>query len=367
MNENEEIPKPPGGEEDWRWQLKNRIKDVKGLEKYIKVSEKEKEDLSKCLKNFRMAITPYYASLMDADDPNCPIRLQAIPTYNELNTSADEKDDPLGEDRQSPVKGLVHRYPNRVLLLTTYRCAMYCRHCTRRRIVGSEDIELNYEELNKCIEYIKSDPQITDVLVSGGDPLTLSDLKLEYILRSIRDIKHVEIIRIGTRVPVVLPMRINEDLVNMLRRYHPLYVNTHFNHPKELTEASCRALHMLADAGIPLGNQTVLLRGINNDTEILKELFNKLIKNRVKPYYLYQCDLARGISHFRTTVDEGLEIMRELQGNISGMAIPKYVIDAPGGGGKIPILPDFYKFEEDMVILENYRHEEYTYPNRISV
>lgn len=364
MNEKETIPRPPD-QYDWRWQLKNRIKTINELEKYIAINNNEKRELEKCLKNFNMSITPYYASLMDVSDPRCPIRLQAIPTHSELNISGDEMDDPLGEDSQSPLKGIIHRYPNRVLLLSTYRCAMYCRHCTRRRIVGSEDLELSNSEIKKCVEYIRNNVQITDVLISGGDPLMLSDMKLEYIIKSIREISHVEIIRIGTRIPAVLPMRIDDKLVAMLKRFHPIYINTHFNHPKELTIESCMALGRLADSGIPLGNQTVLLRGINNNSLILKELFTKLLKNRVKPYYLYQCDLARGISHFRTTVDEGLNIMRDLQGVISGMAIPKYVIDAPNGGGKIPILPEYYKLIGDCVILENHLSEKYLYPNRV--
>jgi len=366
MNENEELSKPPDML-DWRWQLRNRIENISGLEKYIDIDDVEKESLKECLKSFRMAITPYYAALMDKTDRNCPIRLQAVPTFGELVTCSDDMEDPLSEDSQSPVEGIVHRYPDRVLFLTTFRCAMYCRHCTRRRIVGSGDAELDHSQINDCVEYINDNEEIKDVLISGGDPLILSDGKLEYILKSLREIDHVEIIRIGTRVPVVLPMRIDEELVLMLKKYHPLYINTHFNHPKELTPQACTALAKLADAGIPLGNQTVLLKGINNDPALLMKLFGMLLKNRVKPYYLYQCDLAKGISHFRTSVDEGLEIMKNLQGNISGMAIPKYVIDAPGGGGKIPILPNYYRIEDDMVILENYRNEIYSYPNRIRV
>jgi len=362
MNESEEVPIPPG-KRDWKWQLKNSVKDVKGLEKYISLTASEKDELQKCLENFKMSITPYYISLMDTGRKSCPIRLQAVPSFSELITRPEEDADPLGEEAQSPVKGLIHRYPDRVLMLVTYKCAMYCRHCTRRRVVGCGDAELSYDDISACVRYIRSNENISDVIISGGDPLTLPVKKLEYILRSVRAVKHVGIIRIGTRVPVVLPMRINDELVSMLRRYHPIYINTHFNHPVELSADACGALSMLADAGIPLGNQTVLLRGVNNDPEILKDLFLKLLRNRVKPYYLYQCDLAKGISHFRTTVDEGLAIMKKLQGNISGMAIPKYVIDAPSGGGKIPILPDYYSINGDKVILKNYLDKEYVYPN----
>ena len=365
MEENEDKAKPPD-QEDWKWQLKNSIKNEKDLKKYINISEIEEVMLGKCLANFRMAITPYYASLMDPDDPCCPVRKQAVPDWRELLVSSDESEDPLNEEEQSPIEGLVHRYPDRVLLLTTYRCAMYCRHCTRRRVVGSEDIELTLKELDACIGYIRKNSQIRDVLISGGDPLMLSFIKLEYILKALRAIDHVDIIRIGTRIPVVLPMRITQTLADMIKKYHPVYINTHFNHPKELTSQAIHALSILADAGIPLGNQTVLLKGINNDPDILRELFTSLLKARVKPYYLYQCDLAKGISHFRTTVDEGLDIMSKLQGTISGMAIPKYVIDAPGGGGKIPILPEYYHMDGEQVILENYLHKTYTYPNSVT-
>lgn len=365
MEDNEDKAKPPDWD-DWKWQLKNSIKNVNDLKKYINLNETDQMLLEKSLRNFRMAITPYYASLMDPNDPSCPVRKQAVPDWRELLVSSDEAEDPLNEEDQSPIKGLVHRYPNRVLLLTTYRCAMYCRHCTRRRVVGSDDIELTLKELDDCIGYIRGNPQINDVLISGGDPLMLSCTKLEYILQALRAIEHVDIIRIGTRIPVVLPMRITKPLADMIRKYHPVYINTHFNHPKELTAQSVNALSILADAGIPLGNQTVLLKGINNDPDVLRVLFTSLLKARVKPYYLYQCDLAKGISHFRTTVDEGLEIMRGLQGTISGMAIPKYVIDAPGGGGKIPILPEYYHIEGEQVILENYLHKTYTYPNRVT-
>ncbi|WP_286982259.1 lysine 2,3-aminomutase [Pseudothermotoga sp.] len=292
---------------------------------------------------------------MDPENPRCPIRMQAIPTAKELNISQEEMIDPLHEDVDSPVKGLTHRYPDRVLLLITDQCSMYCRHCTRRRFAGETDSPLSDELLNSAIDYIKQNKRIRDVLLSGGDPLTLSTEKLENIISRIREIEHVEIIRIGTRVPVVLPMRITEELTSMLKKYHPIWLNTHFNHPKEITPQSRRALSMLADAGIPLGNQSVLLRGINDCPQIMKKLVHELVKNRVRPYYIYQCDLSRGLSHFRTTVAKGIEIIEYLRGHTSGFAVPTYVIDAPGGGGKIPVEPQYLiSMGEGKVVLRNY-------------
>ncbi len=340
---------------DWHWQLSNRIMDLETLQKVVNLTEQEREGVKHSLKFLRMAITPYYATLMDPDNPKCPVRMQAIPTAKELNISSEEMADPLHEDVDSPVKGLTHRYPDRVLLLVTDQCSMYCRHCTRRRFAGETDAPLPEEYLNKAIEYIKDNKKIRDVLISGGDPLTLSTEKLESIIRRIREIDHVEIIRIGTRVPVVLPMRVTEELVNMLKKYHPIWINTHFNHPKEFTEQSTRALAMLADAGIPLGNQSVLLRGINDCPQIMKKLVHELVKNRVRPYYIYQCDLSRGLSHFRTTVSKGIEIIEYLRGHTSGFAVPTYVIDAPGGGGKIPIEPQYLvSMGEGKVVIRNY-------------
>lgn len=340
---------------DWHWQLSNRIMDLETLQKVVNLTEQEREGVRHCLKFLRMAITPYYATLMDPDDPKCPVRMQAIPTAKELKISSEEMTDPLHEDIDSPVKGLTHRYPDRVLLLVTDQCSMYCRHCTRRRLAGETDAPLPEEYLNKAIEYIKDNKKIRDVLLSGGDPLTLSTEKLESIISKIREIDHVEIIRIGTRVPVVLPMRITEELVKMLRKYHPIWINTHFNHPKEFTEKSTRALSMLADGGIPLGNQSVLLKGINDCPQIMKKLVHELVKNRVRPYYIYQCDLSKGLSHFRTTVSKGLEIIEYLRGHTSGFAVPTYVIDAPGGGGKIPIEPQYLiSMGEGKVVMRNY-------------
>lgn len=340
---------------DWKWQLRNRIMNLDVLQEVVNLTDQEREGVRHSLKFLRMAITPYYATLMDPENPRCPIRMQAIPTAKELNISQEEMIDPLHEDVDSPVKGLTHRYPDRVLLLITDQCSMYCRHCTRRRFAGETDSPLSDELLNSAIDYIKQNKRIRDVLLSGGDPLTLSTEKLENIISRIREIEHVEIIRIGTRIPVVLPMRITEELTSMLKKYHPIWLNTHFNHPKEITPQSRRALSMLADAGIPLGNQSVLLRGINDCPQIMKKLVHELVKNRVRPYYIYQCDLSRGLSHFRTTVAKGIEIIEYLRGHTSGFAVPTYVIDAPGGGGKIPVEPQYLiSMGEGKVVLRNY-------------
>ncbi len=350
--------------QDWKWQLKNRITTLEQLERVIRLSEQEKADISICLKNFRMAITPYYASLMDPEDPECPIRKQAVPTINEMHILPYELTDPLDEERDSPVKNIVHRYPDRVLFLVTRMCAMYCRHCTRRRTVGEEDFAISEVEIDAAVDYITKNAAIRDVLISGGDPLTLGDEKLECIIAKLRKIDHVEIIRIGTRAPVVLPMRITPELLAMLKKYQPIWINTHFNHPKEITAASAKACTDIVDAGIPLGNQSVLLRGINDDTQTMKELLLKLVKIRVRPYYLYQCDLSRGLGHFRTEVEKGIEIIKDLTGNISGFAVPKFVIDSPHGGGKVPINPEYVvSVDDDEITMINYAGKVYTYPH----
>ena len=348
---------------DWKWQFANRIMTAEQLNKVLPLSIKEQTEIQTCLDAFRMAITPYYASLIDPSDPHDPIRMQAVPSI--LETRVDENDlaDPLGEMEDSPVAHVVYRYPDRVLLLVTMQCAMYCRHCTRRRAVGEEDRPITEMELQKAISYIRSHSEIRDVLISGGDPLTMATSKLEHIIASLRAIEHVEIIRIGTRVPVVMPMRITAELTDMLRKYHPIWINTHFNHPNELTPQAAVACAAIVDAGIPLGNQTVLLRGINDDAETMKRLLLGLVKMRVRPYYLYQCDLSCGIGHFRTRVETGIEIMHQLTGNISGYALPKYVIDAPGGGGKIPVGYDYVIQKDNQeVVLENYKGLRYRYP-----
>ena len=348
---------------DWKWQYSHRITSVDQLKKVLPLSEKEQHDIETCLGAFRMAITPYYASLIDPNDPNDPIRMQAVPSILETHPDPNDLADPLGEQADSPVPHVVHRYPDRVLLLVTLQCSMYCRHCTRRRVVGEEDRVITEAALQKAVAYIRSNEQIRDVLISGGDPLTMSTAKLEHIIALLRSIDHVEIVRIGTRVPVVMPMRITRELTDMLRKYHPIWINTHFNHPKELTADAARACAAIVDAGIPLGNQTVLLKGINDDAETMKKLLLGLVKMRVRPYYLYQCDLSCGIGHFRTRVETGVEIMHALTGNISGYALPKYVIDAPGGGGKIPVGYEYVISKDDReVVLENYEGKRYRYP-----
>lgn len=340
---------------DWRWQLKNRLVDLDTLKQVIPLTPEEEQGVRDCLSALRMAITPYYASLIDPEDPNCPIRRQAIPTARELYYAEEDMADPLLEDTDSPAPGLTHRYPDRVLFLVTDQCSMYCRHCTRRRIAGTTDQARSQKEIDASIEYIRNTPSVRDVLLSGGDALMLGNERLEYILRALRQIPHVEIIRIGTRAPVVMPQRITPELVAMLRQYHPLYVNVHFNHPKEITPEAKEACERLADAGIPLGNQTVLLRGINDDPAIMKQLVHGLLKIRVRPYYIYQCDLSQGISHFRTRVSKGIEIIESLRGHTSGLAVPTFVVDAPGGGGKIPVMPQYLiSMSDRRVVLRNY-------------
>ena len=319
---------------DWKWQIENRLETMSDLKKYVSLTVGEEEGIKKSLQSFRMAITPYYLSLVDIDDPNCPIRRQCIPTINETFFSAADMEDPLAEDVYSPTPGLTHRYPDRVLFLITDCCSMYCRHCTRKRFIGQHDRDLSIERIDKGIEYIANTPAVRDVLLSGGDALLVSDERLDYILSRLRAIPHVEVIRIGTRTPVVMPQRITPELCNVLRKYHPVWVNTHFNHPYEFTPESTRACAMLADAGVPLGNQSVLLRGVNDCVNIMRELVHGLVKMRVRPYYIYQCDLSLGLEHFRTPVSKGIEIIEGLRGHTSGFCIPTFVIDAPGGGGQ---------------------------------
>jgi lysine 2,3-aminomutase len=340
---------------DWKWQVKNRITDVQTLSKVINLMPEEEKAIKRCLETLRMAITPYYACLIDKNDEKDPIRMQAVPTINELIISKEDMEDPLSEDKDSPVPGLTHRYPDRVLFLITDMCSMYCRHCTRRRFAGGTDHSMSKDRIDAAIEYIRNTPQIRDVLLSGGDALVIEDDKLEYIIKKLRDIPHVEIIRIGTRTPVVNPMRITDDLLKMLKKYQPIWINTQFNHPKEITDESKRACEAIVDAGIPLGNQSVLLRGINDSVEIQKELVHKLVMMRVRPYYLYQCDMSQGIGHFRTKVSKGIEIMEGLRGHTSGFCIPTFVIDAPGGGGKIPVMPQYVISQSPTkVVLRNY-------------
>ena len=340
---------------DWKWQVKNRIETYEQLSQYFTFAPKEAEGIKKALAKFRMAITPYYLSLIDPNDPYDPIRRQAIPAGEECNIAPADLNDPLHEDEDSPAPGLTHRYPDRVLFLITDMCSMYCRHCTRRRFAGQKDDESPSERIEKCIAYIERTPQVRDVLLSGGDCLMVSDKKLEYIIQRLRAIPHVEIVRLGSRTPVVCPQRITPELCEMLKKYHPIWLNTHFNHPNEFTPEAEQALARLANAGIPLGNQTVLLRGVNDCVHVMKKLMHELVRNRVRPYYIYQCDLSMGLEHFRTPVSKGIEIIENLRGHTSGYAVPTFVVDAPGGGGKTPVMPQYVISQSpDKVILRNF-------------
>lgn len=348
---------------DWHWQYRNRIKGTEELSLILDMSETEKKNIAQCLTQFRMAITPYFASLIDPCDLRDPIRMQAVPSISETKVYPCEMLDPLNEDSDSPVKYIIHRYPDRIAFLVTQCCAMYCRHCTRRRLVGEEDNSISKEETENALNYIKKTPAIRDVLITGGDPLTLSDERLDYILSELRKIKHVEIIRIGTRIPVTMPMRITPALLSMLKKYHPVWINTHFNHPNELTDDAVKACERIVNAGIPLGNQSVLLKDINDNTDTMKDLLLKLVKYRIRPYYLYQCDLSEGLQHFRTDVRTGIKIIHDLTGSISGLAVPKFVIDAPGGGGKVPMNPQYIvSIDDNKVVMKNYQGKTYEYP-----
>ncbi len=343
---------------NWKWQIKHSIKTLEKFELLtgIKFEGEERKDLEKTFDKFPLSITPYYLSLIDKDNfRNDPVFKQAFGSVEELITSKYEFADPLAEDKDSPVEGITHRYPDRVLFHVSNICSMYCRHCTRKRKVGDSDYIPSKEQLSKGIEYIKNTPVVRDVLLSGGDPFMLSDEMIDWLLSEISSIPHVEIIRIGTRMPVVLPYRITDDLVKILKKYQPLWINTHFNHPNEITTSSKEAVRKLADGGFPLGNQSVLLAGVNDCPRIIKALMHKLVKNRIKPYYLYQCDLSEGLSHFRTPIGKGIEIMESLIGHTSGFARPQYVIDAPGGGGKIPVMPNYIvSWSTNKVVLRNY-------------
>jgi len=348
--------------EDWHWQLKHRIRNKEDLSQIIKLTPEEEKGLDKAKGRLSMAITPYWATLMDPEDATCPLRRQAVPVATEHLVSPHEMVDPCAEDRDSPAPHLVHRYPDRVLLLATDHCAMYCRHCTRRRLVGEHEDSRSTDKFDAAIEYIKENRKIRDVLISGGDPFILEDEELENLLEKIRSISHVEFLRIGTRVPVTLPQRINEKFVNMLKKYSPLWVSMHFNHPKEITKRCKMACDMLSEAGIPLGSQTVLLKGINDRPYVMKKLMQELLQIRVRPYYIYQCDPVRGTQHFRTPVAAGINIIEKLRGHTSGYAVPTYVIDGPGGGGKIPVGPNYVLSQaKGKYVLRNYKGKIYTY------
>jgi lysine 2,3-aminomutase len=343
---------------DWKWQLKHSVKSIDKFELVsgIKFPADYRKKLEETLEIFPLSVTPYYISLIDVDNyENDPVFKQSFADQRELITNSSEHSDPLAEDKDSPVEGITHRYPDRVLFHVSNICSMYCRHCTRKRKVGDVDFVPSKAQLEKGIEYIKNTPQVRDVLLSGGDPFMLSDSMLDWLLSEISQIEHVEVIRIGTRMPVVLPYRITDSLLEILKKYHPIWINTHFNHPREVTDSASEALAMLANAGIPLGNQSVLLADVNDCPRIMKKLVHDLVKNRVRPYYLYQCDLSEGLAHFRTPVGKGIEIMESLIGHTSGFAVPTYVIDAPGGGGKIPVMPNYIiSWSTNKVILRNY-------------
>lgn len=349
---------------DWKWQLKNRITNVEHLQRLLPTLTPE-EHAGTVLANTKlaMAITPYFFNLIDPSDENCPIRRQVIPRIEETNTAPWEMKDPCGEDEHSPVPGLVHRYPDRVLFLVTDRCAAYCRYCTRSRLVSNASGYDFHPEFEKQLEYIRRTPSIRDVLLSGGDPLLLSDDKLGFLLKQLRAIKHVEFVRIGTRIPVFLPQRITPRLCEVLREFHPLFISVHSNHPRELTTEVRMGLERLADAGIPLGNQSVLLRDVNDDPVVMKALVQKLLICRVRPYYIYQCDLIAGSAHLRSTVHRGLQIMESLRGHTTGYAVPQYVIDAPGGGGKVPITPDYVLSRSSgRILIRNFEGKVFEYP-----
>jgi len=350
--------------EDWHWQLKHRIRTREVLSQIIRLTPEEEKGIERAKGKLSMAITPYWATVMDAEDPNCPIRRQAVPVVQESIATAHEMTDPCAEDRDSPAPHLVHRYPDRVLLLATEACAMYCRHCTRRRLVGESSHQQadSADRFDAALEYIRQNRKVRDVLISGGDPFILEDEEIENLIRKVREISHVEFLRIGTRVPVTLPQRITEKLVQMLKKYSPLWVSIHFNHPKEITRRTKIACDMLSDAGIPLGSQSVLLKGINDRPYIMKKLVHELLQVRVRPYYIYQCDPVRGTQHFRTPVSVGINIMEKLRGHTSGYAVPTYVIDGPGGGGKIPVGPNYILSQaKGKYVLRNYKGKIYTY------
>lgn len=343
---------------NWKWQIRHCVRDLETFERLldVRLGDEQRKQFDATIKRFPMSITPYYLSLIDTDNlENDPIFKQSFPSVLELNVNRQDMADPLHEDKDSPVPGITHRYPDRVLFLVSNMCSMYCRHCTRKRRVGDRDSIPTRPQIKDGLDYIRKTPQIRDVLLSGGDPFLLSDEYLDWILTELRKIDHVEVIRIGTRTPVVLPYRITDDLVTILKKHHPLWINTHFNHPREVTYSSRQALAKLADAGIPLGNQSVLLAGVNDCPRIMRSLVHKLVANRVRPYYLYQCDLSEGLSHFRTPVGKGIEILESLIGHTSGFCVPTYVIDAPGGGGKIPVMPNYLiSWSTNKVVLRNY-------------
>ena len=347
---------------DWKWQMRSRIRNVASLLNYFP-NLQDKLSIAGIIKKYPLAITPYYASLIHRLDNSDPVYAMSVPQLEELNNPAFLSEDPLEENEDMPVPGLVHRYGDRALLMATTTCSSYCRHCTRKRVAGTREVIISPQRLAQSVAYLKEHPEIHDVIISGGDPLTMPTAALEQILIGLRSVETVQIVRIGTRVPVVLPMRITDELTSMLKRYHPLWINTHFNHPNELTEEAAEACAKLADAGIPLGNQSVLLKGINDSPKIMEELCRGLVSMRVRPYYMYQCDLVRGVEHFRTPLSRGIEIVEYLRGRLSGLAIPTFVVDAPYGGGKIPVTPNYIiSMSPTHTVLRNFEGMMVNYP-----
>jgi lysine 2,3-aminomutase len=350
---------------DWRWQLRNRIRNLQGLARVFDLSADEYSAVERLGDRLPVGITPYYASLLAAGDPNDPLRRTMVPVMDEFSVSPSEAEDPLNEDGDMPVPGLVHRYPDRVLFLVTSFCATYCRYCTRSRLVGTTgEYHFNQAQYERALAYIAAHPEIRDVLISGGDPLTMQDARIEWLLSRLHAIKHVEFVRMGSKVPSVLPQRITEEFCAMLRRTGPVWMSIHFMHPNELTPEVAQACSRLANSGVPLGSQTVLMRGVNDDPETMKRLMHGLLKNRVRPYYIYQCDPIPGSSHFRTDVAKGLEIIESLRGHTTGYAVPTFVIDAPGGGGKVPLSPSYLAGRDgDDVLIRNFRGDVFRYPD----
>lgn len=348
---------------NWRWQLQNRITRMEELEEYLTLTPEEKAGCLFANKKLVLSITPYFLNLIDPENPECAMRRQVVPRGEEMQIAPEELLDPVGEEKTMPVEGLVHRYPDRVLFLVTDRCAAYCRYCTRSRLVSNAQDYNFHPNFEAGLKYIEEHEEVRDVLLSGGDPLIFSDNKLDYLLRRLREIDHVEFIRIGTRVPIFLPQRITGDLCEILRRHGPVWMSIHVNHPKECTHELKEACERLSFAGVPLGNQSVLLKGVNDDVEIMKSLVHRLLMMRVRPYYLYQCDLITGSAHFRTDVRTGIDIIQGLRGHTSGFAIPQYVIDAPGGGGKVPVNPEYVEeINDEEIVMRNYEGKIYRYP-----
>lgn len=348
---------------DWRWQMRNSVRDGARLAQLLNLTDDERAGVAETAKIFRLGISPYYLSLIDPAHPFCPVRMQAVPVKAEARKRAGELRDPLGEDPRRPVEAIVHKYPDRVLFLALDTCSVYCRHCTRRRITNGGEAELNKAELEKGLEYVRTHPQVRDVLLSGGDPFLLSEDRLEQILAPLRAIPHVEMIRIGTRIPVCLPMRVTESLAKLLRKYAPLFVVTHFNHPKEITAEAKRACELLVDHGVPVENQAVLMRRLNSDARIITELSHACLKMRVRPYYLHQMDVAEGLEHLRTPIEAGVKIIEQMRGWTTGLAVPHLAVDLPGGGGKVTLQPDYVlERKPNETILRNYRGQPYAYP-----